>query len=178
MKSFDQYNNIENDIFKLLDDLYHNPHRSWVEIIARLRKIDRLSIVKIGRILLEDANPEKRRQGIDALMNIDPENNVNLIVPMLDDIDAGVRYLAMYYIKRTKEFLEDKKIISLVIKSLLEDPSPAIRVEAAEALGECKTSEEAKSALLWVRDHDFEYDDQGYNVSYIAGIALENLTSK
>lgn len=175
MKSFDQYNDIENGIFKLLNDLYHDPHRSWVEIIAQLGKVDRLSLVKIGRILLQDADPEKRRQGIEALMNIDPENNLNLIVPMLDDIDSEVRYLAMYYIKRRKELLQDKRIISLVIKSLFEDRSPAVRIEAAEALGECKTSE-AKSALQWARDHDFESDDQGYSVSYVAGIALENLT--
>ncbi|HEU0291245.1 MAG TPA: HEAT repeat domain-containing protein [Anaerolineales bacterium] len=178
MEPIDQYSNTENEIFKLLDELYHNPLRGWPDIIAQLKKVDRDSLVKTARILLEDSNPEKRRQGIEALMATDPEKNVSLILPMLSDVDPEVRYLAMYYIKRPKELLKDKRIISLVIKSLFEDPSPVVRIEAAEALGECTTSEEAKSALLWARDHDFEYDDQGYNVSYIAKIALENFSSE
>ncbi len=67
-------------------------------------------------------------------------------------------------------------MIDLFVKALQEDPSPEVRIQAANMLGYCRTPK-AEAALLWAAEHDFGVDSQNYMVSSIAKMALERLVS-
>ena len=165
---------MEKYILGLLDILRYGG-KDRLNTISQLKEANKDSLIKVARNLLEDTDVEKRMKGIEGLMVTDPEKNVELILPLLSDPDPDVRWEVVYWIKRNA-IVESGEISNLLIKALREDPSPDVRTDAAEALGMCRTPE-AKSALLWAANQDFESDSQGYSVSEVAKAALKRIAS-
>ncbi|HMV96965.1 MAG TPA: HEAT repeat domain-containing protein, partial [Anaerolineales bacterium] len=134
--------------------------------------------MKTALAFLASAEDKKKSTGAKIAMLVDSEKNVNLILPLLDESNWLIRWQTIHSITRTKRFLEDDELIGWVVKGLLEDSSPEVRVEAAEALGYCKITPKVISALEHARDHDFEFDGDGYRASTIAKEALKRIQER
>lgn len=133
--------------------------------------------MKIARNFLDDDAEQKKSVGLKIVMHINGEENVDLLLPLLDENNTLLRWQAVYYITRTKKFLDGTNdiILDRIIKTLLDDASPLVRVEVAEALGYCSKTSKTIPVLEFVRNHDFEFDENGYRVSTIAGEAINRI---
>ncbi len=160
-------------IMSLLEDLSSGGGDGRLATLAKLKKVNRTSFLKVTRNFLGDSDAEKRRVAVEALMETDPKNNIELVLPLLNDPEPFVRSAVIYRIKQSKVTV-GKEVIDLFAKALREDPSPDVRTEAADMLGYCGTPK-AKAALSWAAEHDFESDEQNYVVSDVAKNALERL---
>ncbi len=170
-------NELEKEILRLLEDL---PLEVGIPENVRqlLLQAGRPLAMKIAHDFLESVEDKKKSAGAKIAMLVDSEKNINLILPLLEEANWLIRWQVMYSVTRTKRFLEDDELIGLVVKTLLEDPSPEVKVEVAEALGYCKITPKVISALEHVRDHDFEFDGNGYRTSDIAKESLKRIQER
>lgn len=82
--------------------------------------------------LLRASDVKLRRAAIRALILLDTGQVVEWLLPLLDDPDAEVRQGAVAAIGLSG----DARLVTALRKRLLQDPSPAVRAEAAYHLGE------------------------------------------
>ncbi len=165
------FNDSEKEILELLDAL---PLEAGIPLNLRelLQQVGQSLSMKIARDLLSSTDEKKKSHGKKIAVLIDPERNVDLILPLLDESNPLLRWQTMYSVTRTRRFLEeDGIVVDRVIKTLLEDSSPMVRIEAADALGYCKITPRIVSALEYVRDHDFEI----YDGNWAGSVAKESL---
>ena len=170
-------NELEKEILRLLEDL---PLEVGIPENVRqlLLQAGRPLAMKVAHDFLASADDKKKSAGLEIAMLVDSEKNINLILPLLEEANWLIRWQVMYSVTRTKRFLEDDELIGLVVKTLLEDPSPEVRVEVAEALGYCKATPNVILALEHARDHDFEFDRDGYRASTIAKESLKRIQER
>ncbi len=167
-------NELEKEILRLLEDL---PLEVGIPENVRqlLLQAGRPFAMKTALAFLASADDKKKSAGAKIAMFVDAEENVELILPLLDETNTLLRWQAVDFITRSKKFLEGGGVfVDRIIKTLLEDASPMVRIEAAGMLGYCKITPNVISALEYARDHDFETYD-GYWASYIAENSLKRI---
>jgi HEAT repeat protein len=81
---------------------------------------------------LRSSDVEVRRAAVRALLGLDTGQITEWLLPMLDDQDAEVRQMAVAALG----FSGHPRAGSALVRRLMHDPSPAVRVEAAYHLGE------------------------------------------
>ena len=175
--SFEYPNNLEKEF---LDSISNLPlETGFTEKIEDiLRKIGQTRAMDIGISLLTNTDEKKRAKGMDVVMSVDPEKNVDLILPLLDEVNPLIRWQAVFEITRTNRFLEHNDfVVARIIRVLREDTSPMVRIEAAGMLGYCEITPEVISALEYAREHDFESYD-GYRTSRIAEDSLKRIRER
>jgi HEAT repeat protein len=81
--------------------------------------------------LLRSSDVQVRRAAVRALLSLDTAQVVRWLLPLLADPDADVRQAAVAALG----FSGDARAATALWKRLVEDPSPAVRAEAAYHLG-------------------------------------------
>lgn len=84
--------------------------------------------------LLQDEDPRMRRTAAQALGKIAAPDTAGALLQSLDDADAGVRAMSAWALGRLGEDVLDPAGLELAKR--LDDPSPAVKLAVAEALGE------------------------------------------
>ena len=154
-------NDLEIEILRLLEDL---PLAAGIPEYLRqlLLQAGQSFAMKTAHDFLASADDKKKSTGAKIAMFVDAEENVELILPLLDETNTLLRWQAVDFIARSRKFLEGGGVfVDRIIKALLEDSSPEVRTEAADALGYCKITPKVILALEHARDHDFEFDGDG-----------------
>ena len=170
-------NDLEIEILRLLEDL---PLAAGIPEYLRhlLLQAWQSFAMKVAHDFLASADDKKKSTGAKIAMFVDAEENVELLLPLLDEANTLLRWQAVDFITRTRKFLEGGGIlVDRIIKALLEDSSPLVRIEAAGMLGYCKITPNVISALEYARDHDFETYD-GYWAGYIAENSLKRIQER
>ena len=171
-------NELEKEILRLLEDL---PLEVGIPENVRqlLLQAGRPLAMKVAHDFLASADDKKKSAGAKIAMFVDAEENVELILPLLDETNTLLRWQAVDFIARSRKFLEGGGVfVDCIIKALLEDSSPEVRTEAADALGYCKATPNVILALEYARDHDFEFDRDGYRASTIAKESIKRIQER
>ena len=171
-------NDHEIEILRLLEDL---PVEVGIPEHVRqlLLQAGQSFAMKTAHDYLASADDKKKSTGAKIAMFVDAEENVELILPLLDETNTLLRWQAVDFIARSRKFLEGGGVfVDRIIKALLEDSNPEVRTEAADALGYCKITPKVILALEHARDHDFEFDGDGYRASTIAKESLKRIQER
>jgi hypothetical protein len=83
--------------------------------------------------LLEDQDPHMRTTAAQALGKIAAPGTVPALLRSLEDADPAVRAMSAWALSRFGEDVLDQA--GLELAALLDDPSPAVKLAAAQALG-------------------------------------------
>jgi len=169
---FDQ--SLKDSVFAIIDEkLLGLQSKNRESVLATLESLDRDKVVIALGNMLKNSDAEKRVLAVDALMNIDLRETLDLILPFLRDPDSEVRWTICNWLCTDG----DSRAIEPLINVLKSDQDVNVRTRAACALGASRDFK-AKDALLWARDHDYEEDMHGFSVQYVATIALQHLMEK
>jgi HEAT repeat protein len=143
---------------------------------CRDRAIDEMRAAGAENVLplladrLKAADPEIRCDSITALLFLDADRAVELVMAMLNDPDTTVRWHAC---ERLYGF-GDERAVPVLGELLRRDPDPQVRGTAAYAMGGIG-SPAAIPSLLAALGSDNEYDSQGHSPSSCAATALDEI---
>ncbi len=87
-------------IVSLLDILSSGIGGDRLDSIAELKRLEKTSFLEVIRDLLNDQDVEKRRVAVEALIATDPKNNIEFVLPLLNDPDPDVRAEVIYRINQ------------------------------------------------------------------------------
>lgn len=119
---------------------------------------------------LAGPNPEERCAACEAVLRIDAPRAIELVLPLLDDPEAVVRWQACGCLHD----FGDERTIGPLIRVLQSDPDAMIRGTAAYALGGIG-SPAAIPALLAALESDHEFDELGHSASSCAATAVDDI---
>jgi HEAT repeat protein len=119
---------------------------------------------------LADPDIEVRCRAMLALLFVDAARAIDLVLPMLHDPEATVRWHACGCLHD----FGDERAVSALVTVLASDPDPQVRGTAAYALGGIG-SPAAIPALLEAMDSDHEPDLLGHSASSCAATALDDI---
>jgi HEAT repeat protein len=143
------------------------------EAVATLKAIDSQRVNFALQELLNGPDPDLRCDAAEALLRIDSEKNLDLIVPLLKDSIESVRW-------NTCGLLHDfgsSRAVPELIRVLLSDPESAVRGMAAWAIGAIG-DESAIPVLRQVANTDNGTDRDGRRVSDFAMQAVDQIHEK
>lgn len=161
---------ISTEVINLLGRLHTIEHNT---AFMKLKSLNRDSVIEVLSSILKNPDSEKRALAVEALMNIDTRQTLDLVLSLLDDPDSEVRWTICYWLCDDGDF----RAIEPLIKILKEDNNVNVRTQAAIALGASGDSR-ARDVLIWAKEHDFGIDFHGHTVSHAATIALQNLDER
>lgn len=142
------------------------------QAIAEMQAAGSDRLFPLLRERLADPDPEVRCVAIQAALWIDAPAGQNLVLPLLYDVAAEVRWCVCWCLHD----FGDHGAVSLLIDVLEGDENPQIRGAAAYALGGIG-SPAAIPALLASLDDDLVTDRLGQSPSASAATALEFILS-
>jgi HEAT repeat protein len=119
---------------------------------------------------LGSPEPDVRCRAANHLTDIDPEQGVELILPLLDDECAAVRW----YVCGILGDMGDLRAVGPLAKSLQFDSDPQVRGTAAYALG-CLGDTTVILPLIKTSETDHEADQLGYTPSSLARDAISKI---
>lgn len=137
---------------------------------SEMREIGASRVFPGLRRLLADPDPETRCLASLGLFVTDPLAAVDLLLPLLGDPEAFVRWNACGLLHD----IADKRTVEPLIQAMKTDPDPQVRNTAAYALGGVGDPA-AIPALVQTMDSDHEYDELGHSASSCAATALDDI---
>ena len=145
----------------------------WHRFLHFMMLVDDLAVIpdRAGTLLagkLQDTDGEVRCAAADVVLELG--GGLHAVLPLLDDTEDWVRWHVTGSLAR----YGDDSVAEPLIARLRSDPDPAVRGQAAYALGHVG-SPEAIPHLLDALDHDRECDSQGHSPSSISATALDNI---
>ncbi|MCA9067519.1 MAG: HEAT repeat domain-containing protein [Planctomycetaceae bacterium] len=148
-----------------------DPQRVTAEtVILKMKSLGPDRLFPRLREALKDPDPEFRCLGCSAICHIDPKLGIDLLLPMLDDPEALVRWHTCGLLHN----FGDQRSVSPLMHILKTDPDPQVRNTAAYALGGIGDAI-AIPALVEALDNDHELDELGYSTSSNAASALDDI---
>ncbi|HMU95133.1 MAG TPA: hypothetical protein PKE43_19180, partial [Anaerolineales bacterium] len=114
-------NDHEIEILRLLEDL---PVEVGIPEHVRqlLLQAGQSFAMKTALAFLASTEDKKKSTGAKIAMFVDAEENVELILPLLDETNTLLRWQAVDFITRTRKFLEGGGVfVDRITKALLED---------------------------------------------------------
>ncbi len=114
-----------------------------------------------------------RCQSSRALLNIDKNKGIELLLPFFNDSDSTFRW----DICGLMHEFGDERVIEALINRMKNDPDPQIRGTAAYALGGIGIPDTIP-ALQETVNNDFESDNLGYSPSFCAESAINEIQKK
>ncbi|MBN9117850.1 MAG: HEAT repeat domain-containing protein [Planctomycetes bacterium] len=151
-----------------LSGLYCREADARDRAIREMRAAGAARLFPLLRAILSDADSCLRLQACEAVLWVDPEHGAELVLPLLTDTDANVRYHACGCLHD----FGDERAVGPLARVLAHDPDPALRGIAAYALGGIG-SPAAIPDLLDVMASDHEFDNLGHQPSTTAATALD-----
>jgi HEAT repeat protein len=113
---------------------------------------------------------ESRCQACEAILRIDAERGLALVLPLLRDADLGVRWFACECIAG----LGGARAVPSLRAVLQTDEDAQVRGTAARGLG-WQGGPEVIPMLLQVMATDHEIDEHGHSPSHCAAMALDDI---
>ena len=144
-------------------------------VLNELRAIgaDKLFPFLMSQINDSNTDINVRCQSSRALLNLDKNKGIELLLPFFNDSD----FIFRWDICGLMHEFGDERVIESLIDRMKNDPDPQIRGTAAYALGGIG-SQKAIPALLETLANDFEFDQLGYSPSFCAESAIDEIQKK
>jgi hypothetical protein len=159
------------DLFdKLHDYQFHTDQSFQAQYLTEVRARGISNILAELNQLLTNSDLEIRCSAARAILYIDRQQGVDLVLPLLADRDSTVRWALC---EMLREF-GDKRAIDGLVQRLQADSSPQIRSTAAGALGAIG-SPQALSALFRAELDDHETDIHGHSAASVARNAISDI---
>ena len=168
--------NFEEHVQKYLDLLIGFQYKSYEtqkEAVAGLQKIGANRLFPLLIPMLDSQVLLIRLQASRAILSIDEQKGIELLVPYLNDPDPEFRY----DLCGLMHDFGDNRVTYPLIEIMQNDKDPQIRGQAAFALGAIGDTR-AISALTDTMNKDHEIDILGYSPSSLAKIALKEIEEK
>jgi HEAT repeat protein len=120
--------------------------------------------------MLIDVDPERRSNACEAVLLVDAQRGVPLVLPLLRDPDEGVRWWACDCLRQHG----DERAAAPLIGVLQSDDDAEVRGAAARALGRLG-GPAVIPALLAALAADHEEDIHGHSPAWSAALALDEI---
>lgn len=169
----DQPNNYWQQVRRLFEKLHTSDRAGRDALINELRKLDRPLLLSVLAEMLPDPDDEARCDTAEALLRIDPEAGVPLVLPLLEAPQDFVRW----HVCGLLHDFGDERAVEPLTKVILNDPDGDVRHIACYALGKIGASR-ALPALQWVQQNDRGTDYEGDPVSRMAEEAIESILAR
>jgi HEAT repeat protein len=140
------------------------------QAIAEMRAAGTEELFLLLVPMLADRDPEVRCTGCTAVLLVNADEGLPLVLPLLEDPEDTVRWHTCGCLH---EAGDDRAIVPLV-RVLQSDKDPQVRGTAAYALGGIG-SPAAIPALIAALESDHEYDGLGHSASSCAATALDDI---
>ena len=166
----------EEDVQKYLDLLIGPRYKSYKaqkDAVAELQKIGANRLFPLLIPMLDSQTLLIRAQATRAILSVDEQKGVELLLPYLNDPDPEFRYDLCGLMH---DFGDNRVTISL-IGLMKNDTDPQIRGQAAFALGAIGDLR-AIPALTETMNNDHEVDILGFSPSSCAEDALKEIEEK
>jgi hypothetical protein len=141
--------------------------------VLALKALDRGAAIREFGRLLNGQDLELRCDAAEALLRIDADQTIDLVLPLLTDPISTVRWSTCGLLHD----FGDKRAIPLLVQVLLNDPEADVRLIAAYALGEIG-DRSALPALRQASQLDDGTDYEGRRVRDMASEAIESLLAR
>lgn len=151
----------------------HGGIGNYDKAIGELKSIDRRWLIGVLTGLLGDPDPEMRGNASTVLVKIDPKTALDLIVPLLNDSDASLRW----HICGLLCDIGNEQVFPDLVRVLLADPEGHVRIVAAWALAKIGDSS-VIPALQKAQQGDTGTDFEGRRVSDAAAEAISGILSR
>jgi HEAT repeat protein len=138
-----------------------------------LEGLDRAAVIRELGSLLHGRDAELRCDAAEALLRIDSNRTIDLVLPLLTDSMSTVRWNMCGLLHD----FGDQRSIPFLVQVLLNDPEADVRLMAAHALGEIG-DRSTLSALRQVAASDDGTDYQGRRVRDAATDAIESVLTR
>ncbi len=144
-------------------------------VLNELRAIgvDKLFPFLMSQINDSNADINVRCQSSRALLNLDKNKGIELLLPFFNDSD----YIVRWDICGLMHEFGDERVIESLIDRMKNDPDPQIRGTAAYALGGIGNPKVIPSLLVTL-NNDHEFDQLGYSPSFCAEQAIDEIRKK
>jgi HEAT repeat protein len=120
-----------------------------------------------------DSDVSIRCDAAEALVRIEAQTGVDLVIPLLSDFDSSVRWHTCGLLHD----FGDERAVKPLIKVLLEDSEGDVRLAAAYALEKIGDAT-ALPALQWAQQYDQGADYEGRLVSEVAAEAIRGILAR
>jgi HEAT repeat protein len=141
--------------------------------VSALQALDRGAVVRELTKLLDSQNVELRCDAAEALLRIDSNQTIELVLPLVSDPVSTVRWNTCGLLHD----FGDRRAVPSLIAVLLNDPEPDVRLVAAQALSEIG-DRGALSALRQASQLDEGTDHEGRRVRDAATEAIERILAR
>jgi HEAT repeat protein len=168
--------NFEEHVQNYLDLLIGPRYKSYKaqkEAVAKLQEIGENRLFPLLIPMLDSPTLETRLQASRAILSIDEQKGIELLLPYLNDPDSEFRY----DICGLMHDFGNSRVIPALIELMQNDTDPQIRGTAAFALGGIGDSQ-AIPALTRTMNSDHEFDLYGHSPSSSAEYALKEIQEK
>jgi HEAT repeat protein len=166
----------EEHVQKYLDLLIGPQYKSYEaqkDAVAELQKIGANRLYPLLIPMLDSHALLIRLQASRAILSIDEQKGIELLLPYLNDPDPEFRY----DLCGLMHDFGDNRVTNSLIGLMQNDTDPQIRGQAAFALGVIGDPR-AIPALTDTMNNDHEIDVLGYSPSSLAKIALKEIEEK
>ncbi len=161
----------------LLDDLHSGYVEKFELAVKNLRNLSDVNKQRATATIkteLLHPDPSRRCDAIELLLLIDPQKNLELVTPLLDDPLSFVRLCVCTEFEFNEMY--QIELLNPMIKLLLEDSDPDVRYNAAFILGRIG-DDRALPALEWAVQYDKGQDYEEDLVSARANWAIQEILS-
>ena len=161
-----------NQIINLLHKMHSLDHQQRDAALLELRAFKTEPLFDIlSALLLPDS--DKRYSAAEAVLRLDTERGIELVLPLLEDPDSGVRYEVCGLLSA----FGDERAIEPLTRTMMQDADGTIRHVAAFALGKIGDAR-ALPALKWTQEHDLGTDFEGRPISEMAAESIEAIRAR
>jgi HEAT repeat protein len=140
------------------------------QAVAEMRAEGAAQVFPLLTPMLTSPDPDVRGTACGALLWVDARRALELVLPLLDDPDATVRWSTSLCLHH----FGDERAVNPLIRVLQGDSDAQVRGTAAYALGGIG-SPAAIPALLAAMESDHESDMHGHSASSCAAGALDDI---
>jgi HEAT repeat protein len=138
--------------------------------VAEMRAVGAERLLPSLTALLREPAVEVRCSASEAILWLDQQQGMDLVLPLLDDPNATVRWNTCGLLHD----FGDERAVTPLIKRMREDPAPDVRGTAAYALGGIGNTS-AIPALQDTLQSDHQCDALGHSPSSAAAAALDEI---
>jgi HEAT repeat protein len=160
-------------VTSLLAEFHSFEPDSREKAIAALKALDREAVIGELVGLLNSRDLELRCDAAEALLRIDSDQTIDLVLPLLADPESTVRWATCGLLHD----FGDQRAIPLLVPVLLNDPEADVRLMAASALSEIG-DHSALPALRQAAQLDDGEDHEGRRVRDAAAEAIGNISAR
>jgi HEAT repeat protein len=161
------------EVSTLLRGLHAADQAVRQDAVSALKAFDRGAVIDSLSRLLTHQDPESRCDAAEALLRIDADRTIDLVLPLLSDISSVVRWHTCGLLHD----FGDRRAIPGLVRVLLNDGEPDVRLFAADALGEIG-DQSALAALQQASKTDAGEDYEGRRVRDAAAAAIESIAAR